>query len=63
MRIKKYGFVLLMICLIVCTIFLSVKNEQKRLSERMALQEEEPSEEMAVQAEETVTNRSEAMIE
>ena len=63
MRIKKYGFVLLMICLSVCTILLSVKNEQKRLSERMALQEEEPSDEMAVQAEETVTNRSEAMIE
>ena len=62
MRIKKYGFVLLMICLIVCTILLSVKNEQKRISEKMALQEE-PSEEMALQAEEAVDIESEAAIE
>ncbi|MBD5509001.1 MAG: hypothetical protein HDR05_13415 [Lachnospiraceae bacterium] len=63
MRIKKYGFVLLMICLIVCTILLSVKNEQKRLSEKMALQEEEPLEEVAIQAEEEpVTIEADAMI-
>ena len=63
MRIKKYGFVLLMICLIVCTILLSVKNEQKRLSEKIALQDEEPSEEMALQAEEEpVTIEADAMI-
>ncbi|MDE6318693.1 MAG: hypothetical protein K2M22_03120, partial [Lachnospiraceae bacterium] len=63
MKRKKYGFALLMICLIICTILLSVKHEQKR-REKMALQEEEPSEEMPVQAEEeTVTGESETMIE
>lgn len=55
MKIKKYGFALLMICLIVFTILLSVKHEQKR-REKMALQEEEPSEEVAVQAEEETGN-------
>ena len=63
MKIKKYGFVLLMICLIVCTILLSVKNEQKRLSEKMALQEKEQLEEVVIQAEEElVTIEADAMI-
>lgn len=52
MKIKKYGFAVLMIFLVVCTILLSVKHEQKRLSEKMTLQEEEPLEEIAVQSEE-----------
>ncbi len=64
MKIKKFGYASLMIFLIVFTILLSVKHEQKRLSERMALPEEEASEELAVQAEEeTVTSESDAMIE
>lgn len=41
MKIKKYGSAILMIFLIIFTILLSVKHEQKRLSERMALQEED----------------------
>ena len=53
-----------MICLIVFVILLSVKHEQKGLSEEVALQEEEPSEEMVVQAEEEMANiESDAMIE
>lgn len=63
MKIKKYGYALLMILLIVFTIFLSVKHEQKRLSEKMALQEEKASEEMTVQSEkETVNTESAASI-
>lgn len=63
MKIKKYGYALLMILLIVSTIFLSVKHEQKGMSEKMALQEEEASEEMAVLAEEErVTIESDATI-
>ena len=64
MKRKKYGYALLILCLIVFTILLSVKHEQKRLSERMALQEEESSEEMALQAEEEKAEiESDAMIE
>lgn len=64
MKIKKYGYAVLMICLIICTILLSVKHEQKRLSERMALQEEKASDKVEVPAEEeTVPSESEATIE
>lgn len=52
MKIKKYGYALLMICLIGFTILLSVKHEQKRLSEKMALQ----AEETALQSEEEAIN-------
>ena len=63
MKSRKHGCALFMICLIVLAILLSVKNEQKRLPEKMALQEDKPSEKMALQAEEeTVTSESEAMI-
>lgn len=63
MKIKKYGYAFLIIFLIVFTIFLSVKHEQKRLSEKMALQEEKASEEMAGQSEkETVHTESAALI-
>ena len=52
-----------MILLIVFTIFLSVKHEQKRLSEKMALQEEKASEEKAVQEEkESVNTESDVTI-
>ena len=62
-RQKTYAFALLMIFLIVCTIFLSVKHEQKRMAEENTLQEEEPLEEMAVQAEEeTVSIEADTMI-
>lgn len=60
MKIKKYGYTLLMILLIVSTIFLSVKHEQKRLSEKMALQEEKASKEMAVQKEKKKVNTESA---
>lgn len=56
MKRKKYGYALLMIILVAFTIFLSVKHEQKRLSERMAIQAEEPSEKMAVQKEKETVN-------
>lgn len=60
MKRKKCGYAILMICLIVFTILLFVKHEQKRLSEKKVLQEEEASEEEAVHAEEeTVTSESE----
>ncbi|MDE7179063.1 MAG: hypothetical protein K2O59_14715 [Lachnospiraceae bacterium] len=63
MKIKKYGYAFLIIFLIVFTIFLSVKHEQKRLSEKMALQEEKASEEMAGQSEKkTVHTESAALI-
>ncbi|MCM1424457.1 MAG: hypothetical protein NC415_11695 [bacterium] len=54
MKSRKYGYALLMICLIVLTVLLSVKSEQKKLSEETALQEqaEELSEEAALQEEE-----------
>lgn len=64
MKRKKYGYALLILCLIVFAILLSVKHEQKRQSERIALQEEESSEEVALQAEEEKTEiESDAMIE
>ena len=63
MRVRKYGCILIIISLIVFTILLSVKHEQKRLSEEVSLQEE-LSEEMAVKTgEETVNVESDAMIE
>ncbi|MCM1124248.1 MAG: hypothetical protein NC416_16825 [Eubacterium sp.] len=54
MKSRKHGYALLMICLIVLTVLLSVKSEQKKLSEETALQEqaEELSEEAALQEEE-----------
>lgn len=56
MKIKKYGYALLMIYLIVFTVLLSVRHEQKRLAEKMVLREEEPSEELAVQTEKETVN-------
>ncbi len=56
MKIRKYGCVLLILCLVVLTFFLSVRHEQKELSEEVALQEEKVSEELAVQAEEDTGN-------
>ena len=64
MKIKTYAFALLMLFLVVCTILLSVKHEQKRMAEEMTLQEEETiEEEISVQAEEeTVKIEPAAMI-
>lgn len=61
-RQTTYAFALLMLFLVVCTIMLSVKHEQKRLSEKMTLQEG-PLVETTVQAEEeTVTIEADATI-
>ena len=63
MKIKKYGFAVLMLFLVVYTISLSVKHEQKRMAEEMTLQDVELLKEMAVQAEEeTVTIEADAAI-
>lgn len=64
MRVRKYGCILVIIFLMVFTILLSVKHEQKRLSEEVSLQEEEPLEEISVKKEvETANTESDAMIE
>ena len=64
MRVRKYGCILVIISLMVFTILLAVKHEQKRLSEEVSLQEEEPSEEISVKKEvETTNTESDAMIE
>lgn len=60
MKIKKYRYALLMILLIVSTIFLSVKHEQKRLSEKMALQEEKAPEEMVTIDSDATTKQEES---
>lgn len=64
MRLRKYGCILIIMSLIGFTVLLSVKHEQKRLSEEVSLQEEEPSKEISVKKEvETANTESDAMIE
>lgn len=50
MKIKKYGYALIIVFLVAFTIFLSVKHEQKELAEEAALQVKET----ALQAEEEI---------